>query len=612
MAKYINIGNAGFQKARNDEYIDKSELLGFVNRALNTEHNMLCLTRARRFGKSMAAKMLCAYYDWSCDSHSLFADLKIAADTTYTMHLNKYPVIYLDITYFTTTCRTIVDIVDVMEKALIADLQNVYPDLSISLDEPLIDALLRITEVHKQKFIMIVDEWDAIFRESESRQDVMRQYVDWLRSMYKTPLTDRVFAGVYMTGILPIVQYDTQSALNNFDELTMISPGALAGHFGFVDSEVQYLCDKYQMDMAEMKRWYDGYKVGDKDGIYNPYSVMSAIRKHSMESYWATTNAYESLKKYISLNYDGLKEAVVAMIAGESVGVNILRFTNDLQSMQSCDDALTSLIHLGYLSYDRATKTCYIPNYEVKQEFEKTILATDWTEVISALTQSATLLKKTLEGDAEYVAQAIEIIHEQNTSIVRYNDENALSSVLKLAYYMAQNQYLMISELPTGKGFADIVLLPKPLANVPAIVLELKWNKSAKTAIDQIKQKNYAGVLSQYSGEVVIAGINYDKKTKLHTAVIERVVQKNQGVNSWSSQGVDDQGLKEYSWSKKQQRILNFCTQERSLEDIAAHLNVGDRYYMKKKHIDPMLGVALLMTEPNSPNSPTQKYIIKK
>ena len=527
MGRFINIGNTGFERARNGEYVDKSKLIGYVNRSLNTEHNMLCVTRARRFGKSMAAKMLCAYYDQSCDSKALFNDLAIAQDSTFETHLNKYPVIYLDLTDFTTQYSDdLSDIVKVMQGAIIQEVEQEYPDVRFNASDDLMSCLLNIATSTGKKFIMIIDEWDAICREADKNPDLMRRYVDWLRRLFKGGNTDRVFAGVYMTGILPIIQYDTQSALNNFEELTMISPGALAGHFGFTKDEVANLCEKYGLDIEQMTSWYDGYQLGETQHIYNPYSVMSAIRKHSIESYWATTGAYESLRKYIMLNFDGLRESVIELLSGNEVNVNVLRFSNNLQKIISRDDALTTLIHLGYLSYDRQRKTCSIPNYEVKQEFEKSVRDTDWKSVTDALEQSEALLNQTLEGDENAVTQAIEAVHEEFTSVLQYNNENSLSCVITIAYYMAQNQYVFVREFPTGKGFADVVLIPKQNIDMPAIIIELKWNESADTAINQIKQKGYVKSLAKYTGEVVLVGVNYDKASKKHSCKIESYVLK--------------------------------------------------------------------------------------
>lgn len=524
MGKFINTGNEGFKRARNDEYVDKSALIGFVNSVLNTEHNLLCLTRARRFGKSMAAKMLCAYYDQSCNSRELFSDLKISKNTSFENHLNKYPVIYLDITYFTTTCHTKCDIVRSIELDLTEDIRDAYPEVDIANDKPLIEGLLKVTECRKQKFIMIVDEWDAICRETGSKPELMKKYVDWLRSLFKTPLTDRVFAAVYMTGIMPIIQYDTQSALNNFEELTMVSPGALGCYFGFTDKEVKKLCKKYKLNPKEMELWYDGYQIGKEKGMYNPYSVMSAIRKNSIENYWTNTGAYESLKKYIVLNFDGLKDAVLTLMAGEQVGINVLQFSNDLHKIQSKDDALTTLVHLGYLSYDRKKRTCAIPNYEVKQEFEKSVRNTGWEIIADALERSEQLLTDTLAGNEPAVAEAIDLMHLDSTSILKYNDENSLANTLTLAYYAAQREFKVVRELPSGKGFADIVLVPYRTVNKPAIILELKWDKSADTAIEQIHRQQYIHALEGYVGEVILAGVNYDKKCKQHKCKIERVM----------------------------------------------------------------------------------------
>lgn len=601
MGKYINIGNDGFHKAREGEYVDKSMLISFINSTLGTEQCMTCVTRARRFGKSMAAKMLCAYYDQSCDSRELFAGLKMAEDPSFEKHLNQYPVIYLDMTYFLTTCPEGKHVVKYLIDELKQDLLKTYPEVTICDKESLMDALLNIFQHTKKKFIMIIDEWDAICRECTLDADVMDKYVNLLRTLFKTPISDRVFAGVYMTGILPIKRYNTQSALNNFEEYTMLSPAQLAGYFGFTECEVHNLCEKYHANVEQMKFWYDGYRLGTEKSIYNPFAVIKAAQRGVYDSYWTSTNLFESLRQYITMNFDGLKDAVVRLIAGESVPMNSLRFSNDMHMVESKDDVLTVLCHLGYLTYNRDTRCASIPNYEVRQEFEISLQDTGWTDVLQAVNNSDELLKAVLRGEEEQVSKSIDKVHAENTSVLQYNDENSLANVLTLSFYAARGWYSAVRELPTGLGFADIVLIPKKGVDRPAILLELKWNKSADTAIRQIKEKRYAGVLSDFANEVLLVGINYDKKTKKHECVIERT----QGVNSRSS----EQKLKEYSWSSKQKQILQFCREPRSLDEIATELNVSDRYYMKQKHINPMLGIDLLMTDPDSPNSPNQKYV---
>lgn len=523
MDKFLKLGNVDFESVRKDEYVDKSMLIAYVNKVLGTQRKFLCVTRARRFGKSIAAKMLNAYYDESVDSSALFADLKIAKDPSYEEHRNKYPVIYLDASGFTSELTSDRQrVVHEMNDALSKELRRAYPDVPFEEGDTLPGLLLSIVGHTKKQFIMIVDEWDAICREMDN-EEVMRQYVDWLRSMFKTSYTDRIFAGVYMTGILPIKQYNTESALNNFEEFSMINPGPLAGYFGFTKEEVIALSKKYHMNPDEIQTWYDGYQIGTMGEIYNPYSVMRAMQRQSIESYWVATTTYEGLKSYIMMNFDGLREAIGALLVGKEERVDVLRFSNDIHSMNSRDAVLALLIHLGYLSYNRENRCCRIPNQEVRQEFERTIQDAGWEIIARAISNSEQLLKDTLAGNEVAVAKTIESVHEDNMSNLQYNDENGLAYVVSLAYQTAHQYYKFVRELPAGKGFADLVLLPYRNVEKPAVVVELKYDKSAAGAIGQIKAKGYAESLKEYAGEVVLVGINYDKKTKRHECVIERI-----------------------------------------------------------------------------------------
>ena len=523
MGKYINIGNAEFESVRKDEYVDKSMLIAYVNSVLGSQSKFLCVSRARRFGKSLAAKMLCAYYDQSCDSHALFRDLKIANDPSYEKHLNQYPVIYLDVASCMTR-RSLrgKNIVDVMNDELMDEIAQTYPEIDFTRDHDVIDRLYTAAKTLGKRFIMIIDEWDAICRD-EDNAALMDEYVVWLRNLFKSNLADHAFAGVYMTGILPIKQYNTESALNNFVEFSMINPGRLAGYFGFTKDEVQALCKKYKMDAAQIKQWYDGYRMGDVQEAYNPFAVMRAIDQGKITGYWTSTTTYESLKRYISMNFEGLRDSVVELLAGNEVRVDVGRFANDVHAVNSRDAVLTLLIHLGYLSYNDDKRTVRIPNYEVQQEFERTIQdGGNWGNLAKLLNQSEQLLADTFAGNADAVAAAIDLAHDSGTSILKYNDENSLACVLRLAYFSALKDFTMIRELPTGKGFADIVLLPNRNVDKPAVVLELKFNHSADTAIAQIKEQRYAGMLLDHVGSVLLVGINYDKKTKKHECAIEK------------------------------------------------------------------------------------------
>ena len=571
MSKFINIGNTDFASVRKDEYVDKSQLVAYVNSVLGTQRKFLCVTRARRFGKSLAAKMLCAYYDHSCDSRYLFKDLKIAQDSSFDAHLNKYPVIYLDASVFTTNLKSKSgEIVHEMNDALSKELRRAYLDVPFEDDDTLPGLLLSIVGYTKKQFIMIVDEWDAICRETGD-EEVMRQYVDWLRSMFKTSYTDRIFAGVYMTGILPIKQYNTESALNNFEEFSMVNPGPLAGYFGFTKGEVITLSKKYHMSSEEIQTWYDGYQIGTMAEIYNPYSVMRAMQRQSIESYWVATTTYEGLKSYIMMNFDGLREAIEELLVGNEELVDVLRFSNDIHSVGSRDAVLTLLIHLGYLSYNRENRTCRIPNQEVRQEFERTIQDAGWDVIARVIQSSEQLLRDTLARNEEAVAKAIEIVHQDNTSNLQYNDENALSYVVSLSYQTAHQYYQFFRELPAGKGFADIVLVPYRNVAKPAIVVELKYNKSAEGAIKQIKEKGYAEALREYVGEVVLVGINYDKRTKRHECVIEKLT-----ADKTADKAASNVAISQKSGDKSGDKLITIGdkNKQRILEYLMAHSEV--------------------------------------
>ena len=531
MGTYINIGNVGFQSARNGEYVDKSGLIAVVNSTLFTERRFGCVTRCRRFGKSMAAKMLYAYYDHSCDSRSLFSDLSIAHDPSFEKHLNKYPAIYLDMTDFVSRYKGD-DIVDKIDAALLADVSKAYPEVLVEKDDDLMDYLLRVSEAKQQQFVFIIDEWDAICREFASGTKAMDAYVGWLRRMFKSQQAMRVFACAYMTGILPIKKYKTESALNNFQEYSMVEPRKMGKYFGFTKDEVHVLAEKHGMDFDELLKWYDGYQIGDETSMFNPNSVMQAIDSGRCRSFWAATGAFDAVAGYINMNFDGLKDDIIYMLAGGRCKVNPTKFQNDMSIIRSKDDALTVLIHLGYLSYSWQKSECYIPNKEVAGEMVNAVEDNNWTEVVKALNASEQLLQATLDGDEEAVARGIEAAHDENTSILSYNNErstygrsasaeNSLACVLSIAYYYAKNDYVMHRELATGKGFADMVLIPRKNVDSPAIVLELKVNKDADTAISQILRKDYPAKLQEYTDRLLLVGINYDRQTKQHTCRIE-------------------------------------------------------------------------------------------
>jgi hypothetical protein len=327
----------------------------------------------------------------------------------------------------------------------------------------------------------------------------------------------------YMTGILPIRKYGTHSALNMFDEVSMTDPKRLAEYMGFTDAEVKGLCERFGMDYEEVSAWYNGYRLGDGLAVYNPKSVVDSMHTHELFNYWNSTETYEALRVYIEMNLDGLKDIIVELMVGGRKKIKTLGFTNDMVTFSGADDVLTLLVHLGYLGYDKTSKEVFIPNKEVFDEFETSVKVIGWAVVADALRASDGLMKATWALDAARVASGIENAHIENAHLT-YNDENALSYTLSLAYYTARNYYTVIREMPTGKGFADMVFIPRRrYADKPAMIIELKWNKDAEGAIAQIKNKQYFQALEEYRGNLLLVGVNYDKDTRVHECVIEEV-----------------------------------------------------------------------------------------
>lgn len=521
MGRYINLGNASFASVRKGLYVDKSEMISFINNTLGTADKLTCVSRPRRFGKSFAAKMLCAYYDKSCDSKKLFEDLKIASSPDFEANLNQYYVIYLDITWFLSVIEDRSDTVKYLQQEVIRELKDVFPNVTAE-NRSLPVALSDVNDATGYKFIVIIDEWDALFREEKEDAELQQEYLQLLRGMFKSSLTDKMIEAAYMTGILPIKKYGTQSALTDFREYTMIQPQMLAGYVGFTEKEVRELCAKYDLDFEETKKWYDGYSFSKVQSVYSPNSVIRAVKIGEFGDYWTETETYESLKHYICMNKDGLKDAIITMLAGVPCKINTRTFQNDMLNINSKDDVLTLLVHLGYLAYDSGKKEVYIPNQEVADEFKNAVEYSGWDGVSEALKKSEALLEATIRGDGEAVAKGIDEVHLANTSVLAYNNELSLSCVITLAYYVARKDYVLIRELPAGKGFADIAFVPRKNTDKPAMLVELKWDKSAQGAIEQIKAKKYTGVLAEYADNILLVGINYNKNTKKHECLIEK------------------------------------------------------------------------------------------
>lgn len=525
MGVFVNPGNEAFAVALNSEiYVDKTELLTYTNKVMNTLQGYICNSRPRRFGKSITANMLTAYYSKGCSSREMFSNLGISKAEGFEKHLNQYDVLHWDIQWCMEPAGGPEKIVSYISEQTISELKEYYPHILPEKIRSLPESLSRINAATGTKFIVIIDEWDVLIRDEASDVRTQEEYINFLRAMFKGTEPTKYIQLAYLTGILPVKKEKTQSALNNFKDYSMLHAGPIAPYVGFTEAEVQKLCEEYGHEFEKVKRWYDGYQIGTYH-VYNPNAVVNLMLEGEFQSYWSGTASYEAIVPLINMDFDGLRGAVIEMLSGDHVPIDITSFQNDTVSFANKDDVLTYLIHLGYLAYDRTFKTAFIPNEEIRQEM---ILATKrkkWNELISFQKESEQLLRDTLQMDGDAVAKEIEKIHREYVSVIQYNNENSLSSVLSIAYLSAMQYYFKpIREFPAGRGFADFVFIPKPEFQkfYPALVVELKWNKDVKTALDQIKDRKYPDSVACYAGELLLVEINYNEKTKEHECRIEK------------------------------------------------------------------------------------------
>lgn len=539
MGIYLNPGNRGFwESVRSKIYVDKTGLIACTNECINTEQKFICVSRPRRFGKSMALRMLAAYYGRDCDSRELFAGLKIEEQESFPKYLNRYDVIYLNMQQFLIEAAP-GKATEYLEQEVLEELSEEYENILQGRNMGLAAALRKIYAKTGRQFIFLIDEWDCIMRERQESEALQRQYLDFLRNLLKD---QQYVALVYMTGILPVKKYGLHSALNMFQEYSMTNQRNFEEYTGFTEEEVKALCQRFGMDFAEASSWYDGYKFKRFRHVYNPKSVVEAMICGEYSNYWTATETYEALKVYIDMDFDGLRADIVQMLGGGCVRINTRSFQNDMRNLRTKDDVLTLLIHLGYLAYDSEREEAFIPNKEIAGEFENAMSVSGWPEIMRILKASDKLLKDTLDGDGDSVAKGLDQAHTEVASILTYNmeeghsDENSqflsdeflgknLLVVIELAYYSARKDYRLIRELPSGKGFADVVFLPLPAVKKPALVVELKYDMTANAAIQQIRDRHYTQALEGYTGEILAVGINYDRDdaNKHHSCVIERM-----------------------------------------------------------------------------------------
>lgn len=383
MGRFVNPRNSAFQDVLNSQiYVDKTGLLKYTNSVIDTTAKFICNSRPRRFGKSVTADMLAAYYGRGCGSEEQFLGLAISESPDFREHLNRYDLIHIDIQWCMEPAGGAEQTVSFITENIIKELRAYYPEELPDEVNSLPDALSCINAADGRKFVIIVDEWDVLIRDEAMNQAVQDDYISFLRGLFKGSEPSKYLHLAYLTGILPIRKVRTQSALNNFTEFTMLDARIFAEYTGFTEEEVRELCEKHERDFEEVKRWYDGYLLQDCH-VYNPKAVVELLTWNQFRGYWSGTGTFEAVVPLINMDFDGLKTAIVEMLSGMPVELDVSAFQNDTVSFANKDDVLTYLIHLGYLAYNQKTQTAFIPNEEIRRELINAVKRSKWDEFIT-------------------------------------------------------------------------------------------------------------------------------------------------------------------------------------------------------------------------------------
>ena len=519
MAFYLNSDNSKFKKYMKSEiFIDKSMIIKECNKLFGSENSYMCVTRPRRFGKTMALSMLNAYYSKGCDSLSLFDKLNITKDSSYLEHLNKHNVIWIDMASLYVDVKDKNTFVEELSNEIMDDLKKAYPDVLTDSQDTLRKCFNELNSKLNERFIFLIDEWDVIFREEEYNTKLCDDYIMFLRGLFKSSDVSACIDLVYMTGILPIRRYSTQSTLNMFTEYNMLDSFPIESYVGFTEDEVIELCNKYNRDFNEIKSWYNGYNLNGVS-LYNPKSVVEAVLRGECDDYWVQTSAIEAITNYMNYDHGELKDIICEMLLGNKVRVNVSKFSNDLTKVDSADSALTVLIHLGYLAYDKKLKVCYIPNYEIKQEFVNAVDKLNWYEIYNPISNSLKLYEETLKGNVEFINKTLDENHKDLAGPFNKNKEDILGIIVEISYYSAKQFYNIKKEDTSILGRSDLSFIPYDNCHIPFIV-ELKVNSTPDEAIAQIKERKYFNSLGSYHGKVLLLGISYDEKTLKHNSKV--------------------------------------------------------------------------------------------
>lgn len=508
-----------FTKTTKEKYfVDKSELIEHMNELIGTASQYVCITRPRRFGKTLNAMMLASYYSKNADFKKLFDNLEISKSQSYLEHLNKHNVVYMTLNQLPEAGCTYKEFINRYISLLCKDLTEVYTDIEDNENMLMSDIFNQIYDKTGEGFIFIIDEWDYIFNNGLFTEDDRKSFLKFLEDLLKDkPYVDLA----YMTGVLPIAKYSSGSAINMFDEYTFLNDDEYDKYFGFTNLEVEKLCSKQaKLSINELKDWYNGYKTCGGYEIYNPRSVAFALRKGHCRSYWTNTGPMDEISYYIENNVEEVRNDIVQMVSGIPVDIHLEGYSAEQISLNTRDEILSAMTVYGFLSYYDETLT--IPNKELRMKFDYSLKNHQMGEISKLVLKSNQMLEATIRKDTVTVAEIIQEAHDINIPIIKYNDENSFACIITLVYLSARSKYKVVREMPAGIGFADFIFYPNDKTK-PAFIIELKKDSTPDEALKQIKEKRYALALKDYTGQKLAVGISYDSKQKQHNVKIEEI-----------------------------------------------------------------------------------------
>ena len=508
-----------FTKTTQKKYfVDKSRLISKINELVGSDAQYICITRPRRFGKTVNAMMLASYYSKNADFKELFDKLEISHDESYLEHLNKHNVVYMTFSEMPKPNCTYEEFIKRYEKLLLGYLQSIYEKLEMIPDLTLADMFSFVFNKTREGFIFIFDEWDYIFNNKLFSESDRENFLQFLKDLLK----DKPYVELaYMTGVLPIAKYSSGSALNMFTEFNMMNDYQFDDCFGFTQNEVEMLCAKQnRLELSELKEWYNGYHTCNNLQIYNPRSVSLALSYGVCQSYWTNTGPMDEILYYLKNDIDAVRNDVVKMITGIPLEIKLRGYGAEQIELNNRNQILSAMTIYGFLSY--CDEELRIPNKELRMKFDEALEDKSMGAVSELVMKSNEMLKATIRKDTETMERLIQEAHDINIPVIKYNDENSLACVITLVYLNARSQYKIVREMPAGVGFADFIFYPNNKSK-PAFIIELKKDATPDEALQQIREKRYAKALDGYSGKKLAVGISYDSKLKTHKVKIEEI-----------------------------------------------------------------------------------------